>query len=265
MVAIFGASGAGAGTEQNLVVHARRPDLARIEAGEYGSDLRILRSFYTPPQVRGESNHYFDMWAGQQTRMITLAGGLTNNNTLFVNSHGKGFETPQGLRYGWYPHEDFTASGSEVPFYSAKDLATVMGAAKARKIHNVVLAGCDPDGSFDARVVRRYFVNATNITHVLPGKLGYQAMFMRSFLSHSADVKVVYETILPDSTGKPRYYQWDTPQPNAVMLPPYMAELFLPGDSKPFRTQIAGRDLLAPTERSAHAPGAAEGLALEVQ
>src|SRR5262249_48276427 len=52
--------------------------------GEYGSDLGWLADFYTPPQVRGESNHYIDLWEGNTLRTMALSSGLTNNRTLFV-------------------------------------------------------------------------------------------------------------------------------------------------------------------------------------
>ena len=88
------------------------------------------------------------MWAGQKIRQKISAGGLTNNHALFVNSHGKRIATRTGPRYAFYPHESFVKDGGPTPYFSAADLARIVGPAHTHKIHNILIAGCNAEGSF---------------------------------------------------------------------------------------------------------------------
>jgi hypothetical protein len=214
--------------------------------GEFGADLAWLADFYTPPQVRGESNHYIDLWSGHTLRSMAGSSGLTNNRTLFVNSHGMAVNKGFGKRYALYPHNSLLAPNQTAPLFSARDLAQLLGPAAAGDIHNIVLAACNSEGALSATEFRKYFVNATNITHCPTGQLGYQPMFLQAFLSPSAHIEPLYEVVLKNSDGAVAYEIKNTPSARATKLSPYVAELFRPDAAKPFRTTVAGRELLVP-------------------
>jgi hypothetical protein len=205
-----------------------------------------LADFYTPPQVRGESNHYIDLWSGNTLHSMALSSGLTNNRTLFVNSHGVAFNKGFGKRHALYPHHSLLAANQTAPLLSARDLAQLLGPSAAADIHNIVLAACNAEGALSAIEFRKYFVNATNITHCPAGQMGYQPMFLQAFLSSSAHIQPLYEVAHKSSAGAVAYEIENTPSAHATKLSPYVAELFLPDDAKPFRTAVAGRELLVP-------------------
>jgi hypothetical protein len=206
-----------------------------------------LADFYTPPQVQGESNHYIDLWAGNTLRSLTVSSGLTNNRTLFVNSHGTAINKGFGKRHVLYPHQSLLAPTQTAPLFSARDLAQLLGPTAAGEIHNIVLAACNAEGALSATEFRKYFVNATNVTHCPAGQLGYQAMFLQAFLSPSTHIEPLYEVVRKNSLGAVAYEIENAPSPQATKLSPYVAELFLPDASKPFRTAVAGREILVPT------------------
>jgi hypothetical protein len=84
------------------------------------------------------------------------------------------------------------------------------------------------------------------VTYMPGGELGYQPMFVQAALSHSANIRALYETSRTNKLGEVEYHLGKTPAPNATRLSPYVAALFRPGAAKPFRTQIAGREILQP-------------------
>lgn len=216
--------------------------------GLYGADLNLLAKFYTPPQSPGESNHYIDMWAGRTTRDYLVAHGLTNNHALVINSHGGALPYGLSARHAYYPHDSLLPRHQKTPYFSVQDLARLLGPENAKQIHNIVLAGCDPDRSFDSQELRKHFINATNITHTVAGEMGYQSMFLQALFSDSADIRPLYESAKRNPQGKMEYHLNKAPAGNAVKLTPYLAELFRPGETKPFRTQVAGRELLEPPQ-----------------
>src|SRR6266571_1305707 len=63
------------------------------EHGDFGGDLDLLRSFYTPPQLAGESNYVIDMQVGEPLCGFVISHGLTNNHGLFVLSHAEALST----------------------------------------------------------------------------------------------------------------------------------------------------------------------------
>lgn len=221
--------------------------------GDLGADMAGLGRFYTPPQVSGESNHYIDMWDGNALRGIIQSAGLTNNNALFVNSHGKGISTGRSKRYAFYPHRKLLSNRQSVPHFSIGDLATLLG-RHAASIQNIVVAGCDTDSAFDAQEMRKYFPNATNVTHVVSGQPGYQPMFLQAIFSPSQSIETLYETADRNPSGVTQYRITATPIGRAVKLHPYVAELFRPGTNQPFRTQVAGGELLQPPASSTTFP-----------
>lgn len=214
--------------------------------GEFDADLNYLQKFYTPPQAAGESNHYIDMWDGRKIRQKITAFGLTNNRALFVNSHGKRILTEAGPRYALYPHERLVPAGQDTPYFSPADLARIVGRTHAAGIHNILIAGCNAEGSLNPAEFRKYFINATNVTYMPGGELGYQPMFLQAALSHSSNIRSLYETSRTNELGEVEYHLGNTPAPKATRLSPYVAALFRPGATKPFRTQIAGREILQP-------------------
>ena len=213
--------------------------------GEFGSDLTILRSFYTPPK-RGHSNHIIDMWAGNTLAGVLLNAGLTNNNMLVINSHARGIQTTEASRHAYYSHEAFIGLGRKPDYFSAADIANTIGRKAVKRIHNIVLAGCNREHTFDANELRKLFPNATNIIHMTAGEAGYQPMFLQIFLTESANIRPIYQVVRRTPTGSSHFDIVKAPAPAATRLSPYIAELFTAGNPEPFRTQVAGRELLDP-------------------
>lgn len=226
---------------------------AAAKRGQLGANLADLGRFYTPPQISGESNHYVDMWDGRGLREIVQSAGLTNNNALFVNSHGKGIAAGRNKLYAFYPHRKLLSYRQTVPHFSVGDLAGLLG-PKATTIQNIVVAGCDNEKAFDAQEMRKYFPNATNITHVVSGQPGYQPMFLQAIFSPSHNIETLYEVAERNPSGATQYRITTTPIGRAVKLSPYVAELFRPGMNQPYRMQIAGRELLQPLPASTPFP-----------
>jgi len=232
-------------TEAEAAPVERSPSV-QDERGQFGFDLVGLRKFYTPPLGPGESNHYFDLWEGRNTREIAVVHGLTNNNALIINSHGKGLSSWGDRHYAYYPHASLLGPRARGPYFSAADLARVLGPVSADKIHNIVISGCNSENSFDANQLRKYFPNATNITHTAPGQLGYQPMFLQALTCPTEAIQILYETSRTNRRGEAEYLIGKKPSLGATKFSPYIAELYRPGDRNPFRTQIAGRELLDP-------------------
>src|SRR5688572_24941444 len=104
--------------------------------GEYGGDLDFLRRCWTPPETTGESNHYLDLWSSNSLPILARVNGLTNNHTLFVDSHGKAGPSLRKDRYCFYPRDSVLVPGEATPFFSAGDLAAVLGPEDSARIHN---------------------------------------------------------------------------------------------------------------------------------
>ena len=213
--------------------------------GEFGGDLGSLRTFYTPPK-RGQGNHIIDMWAGNTLGGVLANAGLTNNNMLVINSHAKGIQTAQTSRHAYYPHETFTALGRKPDYFSAADIANMIGRKSVKRIHNIVVAGCNRENSFDASELRKLFPNATNIVHMPGGEAGYQPMFLQVFLTESANIRPIYQVVRKTRLGSSHFDIVKAPAPAATRLSPYIAQLFAPGSFEPFYIQVAGRELLDP-------------------
>jgi plastocyanin len=179
-------------------------------------------------------------------RPLIQAAGLTNNRALFVNSHGEALPQEGEHRYYFRPHEGLVPSGQSAPRFSVGDLARFVGAEAASQIHNVVLAGCNTEGAFNAGEFRKHFPFVTNVTYCPPGQHGYQPMFHQAVLVPSVRIKTFYESTRPGRAGTQRHFIRNRPTRNARQLIPYLAELFLPGADAPFCLQVAGRELLDP-------------------
>ena len=217
---------------------------SRAERGEFGGELAWLAERYSPPVAPGESNYYFQMWDGPTIRALTTSSGLTNNHALFINSHGKGIVRGLTARYAYFPHQALLDPSKNAPCYSAGDLARMIGPANVGQIQNILIAGCDTDRAFRAAELRKYFVNATNITHAAPGQFGYQPMFLQAVLNLSAAIQPLYETREKSASGRIEYFMGAEPARHATQLSPYVADLFRRGENDPYRTQLAGRELL---------------------
>ena len=213
--------------------------------GEFGSDLRLLSSFFTPARVPGESNYYIDMWESQNLQSIVSLNGLTNNHALFINCHGK--RVGSG-RFALYPHQSLVASGAEPPCYSVGDIAATMGFAHALDVHNLVLAACNAEGALSTKELRKFFPNATNIIHCEPGELGYQPMYLQAILNCSWTIKPIYEWRERNEKGQVQYVTGHVAVNGAKRLAPYTADIFVPGIEAPIRSQRAGRELLDPEQ-----------------
>jgi len=222
-----------------------RPQV-EVNRGEYGGDLEFLRRHWMAPQASGESNHYIDLWSPDSLIALARVNGLTNNHALFVDSHGKAGCSIRGSGFGLYPRAALVAPGAKTPYFSARDLATVLGPETAATIHNIVLAGCNQEGRLWSVEYRRHFVNATNITYMEPGRLAFKPMFYQAIILPSTEIKPLY--------GKPRRVSddrvecdiVDEPRRGTRPLGAYIADLYLPGARKPYQTRKAGRELLDP-------------------
>lgn len=227
---------------------ARRPAVfvaARSggNAGEFGGDMDFLLAHHTAPESEGESNHYIDLWSSGGLIALVRRHGLTNNHALFVDSHGRAGFAWHGGRYGIYPHRSLLADGQATPAYSAKDLAAVLGEA-APKIHNIVLTGCNADGRLRSQEFRKYFVNATNITHMAAGELAFKPMFVQAISRPSAEIQTLHGRIHNVSASRTEAAISGAALPGSSPLGAYVADLYLPGAKMPYRTQRAGRELL---------------------
>lgn len=214
--------------------------------GQYRGDLAFLRQHHAAPQAPGESNHYFDLWNPGLLSAVMRDNGLTNNRCLLVDSHAF---TQAGLVKGshrFYPKANLLQPGQQTPYYSVRDLATVLGATNAGNIHNVVITGCNEEGGFRSQEVRRHFPNATNITYMASGHLAYKPMLYQALLRPSAEFTPLFgtETKHGDRT---ECRIVNKPVTGTKPLGTYVADLYRPGEMKPYRTQLAGRELLDPT------------------
>lgn len=214
------------------------------EQGTFGSSLEFLAEHHQGPETPDESNHFIDLWQGEQTRRITTLNGLQDNHTLFINSHGEGIPNSTGMRHAFFPHDKLLRKGQRPPRYSTEDMARVLGPEQAASIHNIVSAGCDSDSTFSAAELRRHFINATNIVHVPAGQPGFQSMFFQAIVNHSSENKPAYESAIPAGPRPAGYRITRAPADHARKFTPFIAELFRPGEREPFRVQPAGRELL---------------------
>lgn len=233
-----------------LMVEKRQdtPVSARSAAasGEFGGDLSMLKRWHSGPQSEGESNHYLDLWSPGALRKLAEVQGLTNNHALFVDSHSRSGYGWSGTRHGFYPHQSLLGAGNEPPSYSARDFAALLGPTEAAKIHNILLAGCNEDASLRPAEFRKHFINATNITYMMPGKLAYKPMFYQAITEPSSAIRLLYGKTTLRSGEITKASISVTPSEGAKPLGHFIADLFLPGATKPFRTQRAGRELLDP-------------------
>ena len=207
-----------------------------------------LQSHLVGPRVKGESNFYLDLWQPPKMRIIAPASGLTNNHALFINSHGKGVKTKSGIRHVFYPHEDIGKGEFRI-----EDIAAAIGADNIPSIHNVVISACDTDSSFDAKEIRKAFPNATNIIHSAAGQAGYQEMLFQLLLAESAQIETLYQT----RAGDDEFEITNRPVRGCKKMAPYVASLFRPGQTQPYRTQKAGRELLTKVPLSDVVPATA--------
>lgn len=194
-----------------------------------------LNDHLVGPAIKGESNFYLDLWQPPKMRVIAPGSGLTNNHALFINSHGKGIKTKDGIRFVFYPHHEIGKGD-----FSIADIAAAIGANNVPKIHNLVIAACNTDSAFDVSEVRKHFPNATNIIHSAPGQAGYQEMLFQMLLADSSQIETLYQSRGDDDD----FEITNHPVRSSKKLAPYVASLFLPGKPKPYRTQKAGRELL---------------------
>lgn len=214
--------------------------------GEFGGDLEFLRQHQVGPQLEGESNYFIDLWNPGSLTALARGNGLTNNRALFVDSHGRAGFSWHGGKYGIYPHLNLLEPGQLTPAYSAKDLATVLGAESAAGIHNLVLAGCNVEGRIRSQEFRRYFINATNITYMTPGKLAFKPMFFQAITLPSSEIRRLYGKIRTTFSTRTESTISTVASAGTEPLGMYVADLYLPGARKPYRTQKAGRELLEP-------------------
>lgn len=226
-----------------LEPHCSDPTDGLFPIGEFGACLNGLSRFYHPPQCPEESNYLFDMWADQKLVLYARQGGLTNNHALLINAHGERHLLEHQSRYAIVPHQSLLPPGQPPPHYSARDLASFLGSQAASTIHIVLLGGCDDHQTFELREWREAFPNATNIIHASPGRAGYQPMLLQVLFCPSSRIKPLFQTEEINERGETEYYLTGRRTPGATRLSPYLADLFLPGQFRPFRRQIAGREL----------------------
>lgn len=224
-----------------ITVFARH-SVSSAGTGEFGGDLTFLRQHWTRPG-KDESNHYIDLWSSGSLPVLARVNGLTNNRALFVDSHGK---ARHGSTYAFYPHESLLLPHRPTPYFSARDLALLLGPTEAAEIHNIIIAGCNEEKRFRSQELRRYFVNATNVTYMTPGQLAFKPMFYQAIVLPSSEIKPLYGKLRRAADGRLEAATSDTATRGARPLGTYIADLYLPGARNPFRTRKAGRELLEP-------------------
>lgn len=215
------------------------------QSEDFVRKAQVLRRFYYGPAVQGQSNHYLDLWPGQTLRSLLEAAGLTNNQALFINAHGQAVGQGPTRQFVIYPDASLLRAGEPVPRYTLREIAELLGPAAA-SIHNLVVSACNLEGALCSREFRRYFVNATNITYCPAGQVGYQAMFHQALLMCSAQIQPRYAQVDRSASGDLKHRLGTRPRRGTWVVRPYVAELFLPGATEPFRVQVAGRELLQP-------------------
>ena len=237
-----------------------------FKPGEFRGDLGFLWSCHTGPEEEGGTNHYFDLWRDGALPVLARVHGLTNNHALFVDSHGKSgcSKRGPGSGYGFYPSDSVLPADRKIPYFSAADFATVLGPTNAAQIHNIVLAGCNAAGRFRSSEFRRHFPNATNITYMSPGELSFKPMFYQAITLPSEEIKPLFGKLRRREGGRFETEITHAPAPGAKQLGSFVADLFLPGAEKPFRTQKAGRELLDPVAPSIDSLGTDAGIDLEL-
>jgi hypothetical protein len=215
--------------------------------GEHGGDLDLLRRCWTPPGNAGESNHYLDLWSPNSLPILARVNGLTNNRALFIDSHGGQAELQShGDAYSFHPRASILVPGEKMSYYSLSDVAAILGSENSVEIHNVVLAGCNEAGRFRSQDVRRFFVNATNITYMTPGELAFKPMFYQAIVLPSSEIKPLYGKIKRTTRGRTECAFTEGPKRGARPLGVYLADLYVPGAQNPYRTLKAGRERLDP-------------------
>ena len=214
--------------------------------GEFGADLDFLRKHHVGPRSPVESNHYFDLWSPGSLTSLARVNGLTNNHALFIDSHGRAGFAWNGGRYGIYPHKTLLEAGQPTPAFSARDLATVLGPEASAEIHNIVLAGCNEEGRLRSQEYRPHFVNATNITYMTAGKLAFKPMFYQAITLPSWENRQLHGKTWTATSTRTESSISTVPLEGTEPLGMYVADLYLPGAAKPYRTQKAGRELLEP-------------------
>jgi hypothetical protein len=240
MLCLLWAETTTSGNERPLAAPRCKP-----ERGEFGGDLHFLRRYYSPPRAEGESNHYFDLWNGTTLPVLAKTHGLTNNRTLFIDSHGCGDKVLSRNRYAYYPHRTLLAQNQTLPYYSARDLALVLGQSVS-EIHNIFVGGCNTEGNFDPLELRKYFTNATNIVHAAEGQDSFRSMFFAAIVNPSSANRPLYAIPGKTRDGHPAFHLQEKWTATAIKADPYVACLFRQGEAQPFRIQVAGRELLEP-------------------
>jgi hypothetical protein len=203
--------------------------------------LQFLQRYYASEGA----DHFLDLWESQNLRSIVQSSGLRDTHTLFVNCHGKAIKTATAKRYVLYPHEELL-SDETTPLFDFEDLVRLIGQTNTARIHNIVLSACNLEGALDLAALRNFFPNATNIIHTAAGKEGYQPMLFQMLLNQSTRVETLYERPVKTRSGDIEYEISNKPRRGAKKLSPYVAALFSPDGTRPYRTQTAGRELLLP-------------------
>jgi hypothetical protein len=212
--------------------------------GQYGGDLRLLRGFCTWPE-KGESNFFFDLWEPGNLATFARVHGLTNNHALLIDSHGAEHLSWKGVQFVFQPKVSAVSGGANPPIYSVRDVARVLGRSAA-DVHNIVVAGCNEGGAIEAAAFRRYFVNVTNVIHMTAGERSYKPQFYQMLIQHSTELEPLFEKLVSMDGREVRSEILRAPVEGSKRLGWYVANLFRPGESKPFRRQRAGRELLDP-------------------
>ena len=119
-----------------------------------------------------------------------------------MDSHGGAFAVAGHQGYCFYPHAALLSLGDATPRFSAADLANLLGPSNSEKIHNIALAGCNEEGALHSSVLRRYFVNATNVIYMEAGRRAYKPMLYQALTRNSDSIKPLYGRLRPVTDGR---------------------------------------------------------------
>jgi hypothetical protein len=218
----------------------------RADRGEFGGDLNFLRRFHAGPRGPQESNHFIDLWSPGSLEAFARLHGLTNNRALFVDSHARSGIPRFRERHAYHASDEAAAGNRRRHYFSARDLAAILGPEAAAGVHNIVLGGCNRESSFRPEELRKYFVNATNIVHMTAGEFSYRPVFFQMLTTPSAELKPFHGKLRP-ARGELVECEISTrPGPGLQPLGQFVARLYAPGAAQPFSTRLAGRELLEP-------------------
>lgn len=217
------------------------------QQGQLDGDLELLERRLSRQNNSPRSNVYFDLISLGRLSTLSSSLGLTNNRTLFVDTHGTALPRFRGGTYVMYAGSAGTGWDKRGGLFTVKDLAAVLGTGRSADIHNIFISGCNVEGRLQPQEFRRHFPNATNIMHQPAGQLSFSPMLLQTLALHSQDIHPLYSRAARDFSPTLRYELFMQPERDTRRLSGYVADLYRPGSKKPYLQVAAGRERFDPS------------------